>query len=114
MQICGAWLSGFASAREVVRSQRNTENCMPLTCKNAAKGPDRANKLFVTTTCSQDGRNRDGFWIDCDPSVPDQSNALYLLTVVVDASSAVESYSIYDANGNRDTNFDSARFPKRA
>ncbi len=86
---------------------------MPLTCADSPKGAERANKVFVNTTYSQDGRNSEGFWLDCDPSIPEQSFALYLLTVVLEASPTVESYSIYDAEGVRTTNFDGTRFAKR-
>lgn len=86
---------------------------MPLTCENSPKGVARANQIFVDTTISDDGRNTEGFWADCDISVPDQSKAMALFIAVLENSSDVRSYSLYGANGDRLTNFESARFPKR-
>lgn len=71
---------------------------MTITCNHPGKGPNRANKVYVNTKYSQDGRQLEGFWLDYSPEEP---FALFLLTKTLDKSSFVDYYDVYDAAGNR-------------
>lgn len=72
-----------------------------LTTNHHKKGPERANKIYVHTKYSSDGRTLEGFWMDYDPSPePSASYSLFLLEFVLNNSEGVEYYSVYDQNGD--------------
>lgn len=71
------------------------------------------NKIRVTCTHSQDGRNRDSLYIDYNGEKGDY--ALFLLEGILNQSDAVYQYSVFDEFGNREPFVDSECFsrPKR-
>jgi hypothetical protein len=71
---------------------------MTLSIKHPGKGRARANKVYVNTKISSDGRSLEGFWLDYDP---DDNYALYMLQHVLNASEMVDYYWIFDREGTR-------------
>jgi hypothetical protein len=70
----------------------------------------RSNKIQVCTNYSSDGRSLEAVYIDYNPA---DTYSLFLLERVLASSEAVDSYSVYDANGTRVPPFDPEKFPKR-
>lgn len=70
----------------------------------------KANKVYVNTKHSSDGRSLEGFWV---PYSPNDSMALFLLTFCLAQSEGVDYYSVYDKDGNRIKDFNKEQFPKR-
>jgi len=83
---------------------------MSLSCTSQDRD-NRANKIYVVTKHSQDGRSLEGFWMDYNPK---DNYALFLLQFTLNASDGVDYYSVYDANGERDKNFLAEHWPKRS
>lgn len=84
------------------------------TTRTPDRGVERANKIYVNTTYSSDGRSLEGYWMDYDSSkTPEATYALFLLERVLNQSEGVDYYSLYDENGNRDSRFRKENQPKR-
>jgi hypothetical protein len=69
-----------------------------LTSNHSPRGTARANKVYVNTKSSFDGRSLDGFWLTYDPL---ENYSLFLLEQVLNASEMTDYYSVYDHEGNR-------------
>lgn len=83
---------------------------MSTTCTFPERGIARANKIYVVTKHSQDGRSLEGFWMDYNP---DEPYALFLLEFALGHSAGVDYYSVYDEHGNRISDFVEELSPKR-
>jgi hypothetical protein len=86
---------------------------MSITSTHPEMGVARANKVFVNTTYSSDGRNLEGFWLDYDPTDKNGRYALFLLERMLNSAPGVERYSVYNAEGARDKVFNAELYPKR-
>lgn len=84
---------------------------MSLTVKYQERGVPRANKVFVETSYSSDGRSLESFWLDYNP---EERYALFLLQFALDSSEGVVRYAVYDANGMRMPNPSMEKHPKMA
>ena len=71
-----------------------------ISYKHPGNDSARANKMFVLTKNSQDGRSLEGFWIDFEIN-SDNSYPNFLFLSVLDSSEMVENYSVFDKNGKR-------------
>lgn len=73
----------------------------------------RANKIYVCTKFSSNGRSLEGYWVDYDSSSPNSNYALYLMEHTLNHSEMVEYYIVYDKDCNIVQDFDKEHRPKR-
>ena len=70
----------------------------------------KRNKVMVKTTFSTDGHYTESLYIDYNP---EESFSLFLLEDMLNSSTSVDFYMVFDENGVRIKGFDAVRFPKR-
>lgn len=73
----------------------------------------RANKVYVCTKYSSDGRSLEGYWMDYNSSASESTYALYLMEHTLNHSEMVSYYIVYDKDGTPVADFDKERNPKR-
>lgn len=69
-----------------------------------------SNKIQVSTTYSQDGRQRESFYLEYNPN---DMMALFLFEEVLNSSNTVIQYRVYDTDGKPVKNFRTEHHPKR-
>lgn len=84
---------------------------MAITARNLNKGVERANKIYIHTKYSSDGRTTEGFWVDYNPD--DLSYGEHLFELTLNASEMVEYYIVYDGKGEKIENTNKEYYPKR-
>jgi hypothetical protein len=68
------------------------------------------NTILVSVNYSTEGHYTESFRVGYDPR---NGLALFLMMNCFEQSTFVTSYSVYDANGKRDGEFDEHEYPKR-
>lgn len=74
---------------------------------------ERANKIYINSKYSGDGRHLEGIWLDHDSEKPDSWYALRILEFILNLSEGVDYYTVYDKDGNAMRDFDKQHSPKR-